>query len=74
MIHFKCPTCNAEHDRGYLNGVDIFRCLHCGYVGHGFHPDAEIDREVFADVQEANAWNRAHGISEERLIEESVSS
>jgi len=38
-IRFKCPDCGARHDRGYLNGVDIFRCLHCGYTGpEGLEP------------------------------------
>jgi len=61
-IRFVCPTCGASHDRGYVDGVAIFRCLGCGYVGHGHHPDPEIDAEVQADVDEAEAWNRAHGI------------
>lgn len=58
-IHFQCPTCNAEHRRGFLDGVSLFRCLRCGYMGHGFHPDPEIDREVYADHCEANAISRA---------------
>lgn len=33
FVRFKCPDCGARHDRGYLNGVDIFRCLNCGYLG-----------------------------------------
>lgn len=32
-IEFTCPTCGAQHNRGYVNGVDTFRCLKCGYVG-----------------------------------------
>jgi hypothetical protein len=26
---FHCP-CGAAHSRGYLNGVDVCRCLKCG--------------------------------------------
>ena len=28
-IGFKCPTCDAEHTRGFLDGVSLFRCLRC---------------------------------------------
>lgn len=66
-IHFECPSCGATHDRGCLNGVDVFRCLRCGYVGHGFHTDPEIDRELLAEHNVANAFNRAHGIAEAPL-------
>jgi Zn ribbon nucleic-acid-binding protein len=64
VIQFECPTCGARHQRGFLNGVDIFRCLRCGYVGHGHHTDPEIDRQVQAELVETNEWNRAHGIRE----------
>jgi rubredoxin len=63
-IHFDCPRCGASHDRGYLNGVDIFRCLGCGYVGHGFHPDEQIDHEVGQTIREAQAINRSLGLPE----------
>lgn len=53
-IHFKCPKCDAEHDRGFLDGREIFRCLRCGYQGYGFHPDPEIDRGVFLDSKTAH--------------------
>jgi Zn ribbon nucleic-acid-binding protein len=66
-ISFKCPTCNAEHTRGFIDGVSLFRCLRCGYQGHGFHSDPEIDRQVFADHEAANAISRALGISETPL-------
>ena len=26
---FHCP-CGATHGRGPINGVDVYRCLHCG--------------------------------------------
>ena len=61
-IHFVCPVCSAEHDRGYINGVDTFRCLRCGYVGHGFHPDGAIDREIFLDAKDAEAYEREVGL------------
>jgi rubredoxin len=32
-IHFTCPQCARSHSRGYLDGVSLFRCLNCGYVG-----------------------------------------
>jgi hypothetical protein len=40
-IRFTCPTCSATHGRGFLDGVSVFRCLRCGYLGHGFHSVAE---------------------------------
>jgi Zn ribbon nucleic-acid-binding protein len=66
-ILFECPTCEARHTRGFLDGVCLFRCLHCGYQGHGFHPDPDIDRAVFADHQESNRHSRALGIPETPL-------
>lgn len=30
-IHFVCPSCGAQHDRGFLDGVCVFRCFGCGY-------------------------------------------
>lgn len=63
-ILFECPACGARHRRGFLNGVDVFRCLRCGYVGHGFHADPEIDRQAYEEHRENNAWNRAHGVRE----------
>lgn len=66
-IHFQCPACNAEHWRGFLDGVSLFRCLRCGYQGHGFHPDSDIDRDVYADHVEANAISRALGLPETPL-------
>lgn len=62
VIHFTCPRCGAHHDRGYVNGVDAFRCLRCGYVGHGLHPDPDIDAAVWRDQQLARRWEQAHGI------------
>jgi rubredoxin len=63
-IHFKCPCCGAEHTRGFIDLVSVFRCLKCGYMGYGFHPDKTIDEAVFADHEQGNAFNRAHGIDE----------
>lgn len=63
-IHFVCPNCDATHDRGCVDGVSIFRCLKCGYQGHGFDTDLENDAAVFAEHQQANATNRALGIPE----------
>lgn len=63
-IQFECPTCGAKHTRGFINGVDVFRCLRCGYMGHGFHPDAETDRQLYEEHRAANAVNRAAGITE----------
>lgn len=48
-VHFTCPTCDAKHDRGWVGYTPgTFRCLHCGYSGHGIHPDADIDRAEYA--------------------------
>ena len=63
-IHFRCHTCDAEHRRGFVNGVDVFRRLRCGYTGHGFTADTESDKLAYREHQENNAWNRAHGIPE----------
>jgi hypothetical protein len=63
-IKFICPCCAAEHERGYVDGVSLFRCLSCGYLGYGFHPDTEIDRKFFAEHEADNKWNREHGIPE----------
>lgn len=52
---FHCE-CGQEHGRGALNGVDVYRCLGCGWSGipaklatFNWHPDPEIDAEVQAD-------------------------
>ena len=66
-IHFHCPVCDAEHWRGFVDGVSLFRCLRCGYAGHGFHGDPTIDREIYADHCAANAINRSLGLSETPL-------
>jgi Zn ribbon nucleic-acid-binding protein len=63
-IVFQCPKCNATHERGFVNGVDTFRCLSCGYQGHGFHSDPAIDAAVFAEHVSNNAINRSLGIAE----------
>lgn len=68
-IKFICPCCAAEHERGYVDGATVFRCLGCGYMGHGFHSDAEIDRELFTEHAAANAWSRARGLPEEEPFE-----
>jgi Zn ribbon nucleic-acid-binding protein len=61
-IHFTCPQCEAQHDRGYIDGVSVFRCLGCGYLGHGFHADHIIDQGVAADIRAAQQWNVKHGL------------
>jgi rubredoxin len=61
-VHFTCPRCGRSHDRGYVDGVSLFRCLNCGYLGRGHHPDPEIDGEVQHAIDEANQWNAAHGL------------
>lgn len=30
---FVCPDCGSSHGRGPLNGVDVYRCLGCGWSG-----------------------------------------
>jgi hypothetical protein len=47
-----------------VNGVDAFRCLRCGYVGHGLHADPETDGELFASWKSTNDIHRAAGIPE----------
>jgi hypothetical protein len=41
VLRFICPVCQAQHDRGFVNGVDVYRCLRCGYTG----TDNEARRE-----------------------------
>ncbi len=64
VIRFQCPCCGARHDRGFVDGVSLFRCFGCGYQGHGFHPDPGVDKSVYADHLAANALNRAAGVPE----------
>ena len=52
---FRCE-CGSEHSRGALNGVDVYRCLRCGFTGKvpqlgkfNWHPDSVIDAEVQRD-------------------------
>lgn len=66
-IHFECPRCDAHHDRGYLDGVSLFRCLRCGYSGRGWHPDEDIDNSVVDDIRAGNAVNRSLGLPEDPL-------
>jgi rubredoxin len=61
--HFTCPRCGAQHSRGALNGVDVYRCLRCGYVGHGYHADYEIDLDIARDAAEAEAFDVAAGLA-----------
>lgn len=65
MICFICPCCAAEHTRGYLDGVRLFRCLRCGYQGYGFHPDPEIDKSLSDEMETDNEFARKHGLPEE---------
>jgi Zn ribbon nucleic-acid-binding protein len=74
MIVFKCPTCEAAHTRGFINGVSLFRCLRCGYQGHGFHSAPDIDRLVLADHEGGNAISRSLGIPETPLGVDPLSS
>ncbi len=73
-IHFTCPRCERGHSRGYVNGVDLFRCLGCGYVGHGLHPDEGVDQAAFEEAAKnvaldaslglkSTVWQRANEVS-----------
>lgn len=64
MIEFECPACGARHQRGFVDGVNTFRCLGCGYQGHGFSADRAIDRDVLMEHEAANAMNRSLGVPE----------
>ncbi len=64
MPHFQCPTCGAEHRRGFVDGISLFRCLGCGYQGHGFSADRDIDAAIYADHLAANAHLRSSGLEE----------
>lgn len=58
-VEFTCPSCSAQHDRGYVDGMSVFRCLRCGYMGYGHHPDPEIDAGIQADVLEGRRADQA---------------
>lgn len=68
-VKFICPCCASEHERGYLDGVATFRCLRCGYTGHGFHADTAVDRGLFEEHEAANTWAQERGLTEERPFE-----
>jgi rubredoxin len=61
-VKFTCPRCAASHERGYVDGASLFRCLGCGYVGSGQHPDPDIDAEIVTAEATADAWNESHGL------------
>lgn len=46
-LHFTCPTCGAQHDRGHLGGPNAegggFRCLRCGYAGPSAPPTPTLN-------------------------------
>ena len=42
---FTCPECGAQHDRGWVDGVETYRCLHCGYVGKENAPRPLTDEQ-----------------------------
>jgi hypothetical protein len=54
-IRFDCPACGSAHWRGFVDGVSLFKCLRCGYQGHGFHTDPKLDRELVAKYGPGNA-------------------
>lgn len=62
-IQFVCPRCDASHDRGFVDGVDTFRCLGCGYVGHGWHPDADIDAGMHEEFLTGQQLDAAAGLT-----------
>lgn len=59
---FQCPVCERKHNRGFFGSPDNYRCLNCGYVGHGIHPDPEIDAAIGVEIRANQAWNVAHGL------------
>lgn len=72
-IKFVCPKCNARHERGFVDGISLFRCFGCGYQGHGFHPDRVIDRLIYEDHKAANAISKSLGIPEVPLGDDPLS-
>jgi rubredoxin len=42
---FTCPECGAQHDRGWVDGVETYRCLGCGYTGKNSNPRPMSDEE-----------------------------
>jgi len=48
LQRFVCPVCQRSHGRGQFGiASGSYRCLHCGYVGHGYHPDPQIDSDLW---------------------------
>lgn len=61
-IEFTCPKCAATHDRGFVDGTDVFRCLSCGYIGHGWDEVPEIDQSLHEFYLDCCMVRLAHGV------------
>ena len=61
--HFECPVCKRSHRRGQFGepGSGLYRCLHCGYVGRGYHPDLEIDTALSKEARDNELESIAAG-------------
>lgn len=58
-IKFTCPACAARHNRGHVDGVDLFRCMRCGYVGK---KNAYVPSEPLPIPEpRTTAWERLRG-------------
>jgi len=62
LVRFKCPTCGAEHTRGYFARVGSFRCLQCGYMGPSAPLSAKLESPkiyaaLFTETGEVNDPN-----------------
>lgn len=60
--HFECPQCGATHSRGQFGiATGCYRCLRCGYVGRGYHPDPEIDLDLALESADQERESVANG-------------
>lgn len=57
-LRLVCPKCAATHERGPMNGVDVYRCLKCGWTGRWGWTQAE-PAPMDCDCQDEDAMKCA---------------
>lgn len=46
-----CPKCNNTHDRGAVDGIDVYRCLHCGITYKAGADGIALDRRIVSGAR-----------------------